>query len=87
MGLVFLLSPVQNPWYLIWVVPYLCFFPWRSWVLLTGLLGFYYLDFYFEYQDMKPLIPWIVWIEFTPFYLAFVYEFWVRGRSHETKPH
>ncbi|MCF8721973.1 DUF2029 domain-containing protein [Nitrospina gracilis] len=81
MGLVFLLSPVQNPWYLMWVVPYLCFFPWRSWLLLTGLVGLYYLDFYFEYQDMKHLIPWVVWIEFTPFYLAFAYEWWRRKQN------
>ncbi|PIP72380.1 MAG: hypothetical protein COW89_06695, partial [Nitrospinae bacterium CG22_combo_CG10-13_8_21_14_all_47_10] len=33
MALVFLLSPVQNPWYLCWVVPFLCVFPQRSWII------------------------------------------------------
>ena len=52
MALVFLLSPVQNPWYLCWVVPFLCVFPHAFVDRLdrTGrlvLLG----DFYFDYQE------------------------------------
>lgn len=74
MGLVFLLSPVQNPWYLSWVVPFMCLFPWRSWLLLTGLVGLYYLDFYFDYQDIPQYSQWIPWVEYTPFYIYFAYE-------------
>lgn len=81
MGLIFLLSPVQNPWYLMWVVPYLCLFPWRSWILLTGLVGLYYLDFYFDYHDMDSYIDWIPLYEYTPFYIAFAYEWWWRKRK------
>ncbi len=69
MVLVFLLSPVQNPWYLCWVVPFLCVFPWRAGILLTGLVGLYYLDFYFDYQDINQYAPWIPWFEYIPFYL------------------
>lgn len=68
LGLVFLLSPVQNPWYLEWIVPFLCFFPRRSWILLTGLVGLYYLSFYFDYQDIKQYKPWLPWFEYLPFY-------------------
>jgi len=75
MALVFLLSPVQNPWYLCWVLPFLCIFPWRSWILLTGLVGLYYLEFYFDYQDMRQYISWIPWFEYTPFYLLLGWEF------------
>jgi alpha-1,6-mannosyltransferase len=74
MGLVFLLSPVQNPWYLCWTVPFLCFFPWRSWIFLTGLMGMYYLDFYFDYQDIGQYSAWIPLFEYTPFYVYFAYE-------------
>ena len=74
MALVFLLSPVQNPWYLCWVLPFLCIFPWRSWILLTGLVGLYYLEFYFDYQDMRQYIPWIPWFEYLPFYLLLAVE-------------
>lgn len=68
MSLVFLLSPVQNPWYLCWTVPFLCFFPMRSFILLTGLVGLYYLDFYFDYQEISHYSPWIPWVEYSPFY-------------------
>jgi hypothetical protein len=74
MALVFLVSPVQNPWYLCWVVPFLCIFPWRAGILLTGLVGLYYLDFYFDYQDINQYAPWIPWFEFIPFYLFLGWE-------------
>lgn len=76
MALVFLLSPVQNPWYLCWVVPFLCIFPWRAGILLTGLVGLYYLDFYFDYQDLNQYAPWIPWFEYVPFYLFLGWEIW-----------
>ncbi len=75
MALVFLLSPVQNPWYLCWVVPFLCVFPARSWIVLTGLVGLYYLDFYFDYQELQPFSLWIPWIEYLPFYFLLALEF------------
>ena len=81
MGLVFLLSPVQNPWYLGWMVPFLCYFPRNSWVLLTGLVGLYYLDFYFDYQNMKQFNPWIVWVEYPPFYLLLAKEVFATRRK------
>lgn len=74
MTLVFLLSPVQNPWYLCWVVPFLCFYKWRSLVLLTGLVGVYYMEFYLDYQDLPQYLPWLPWLEYTPFYLALAWE-------------
>ncbi|VAX26632.1 hypothetical protein MNBD_NITROSPINAE05-1293 [hydrothermal vent metagenome] len=87
MSMVFLLSPVQNPWYLSWVVPFLCLFPWRSWILLTGLMGLYYVDFYFDYQDIGRYSKWIPWFEYTPFYLLFVYELWKhRTKGNKTSP-
>jgi hypothetical protein len=74
MALVFLLSPVQNPWYLCWVVPFLCVFPTRSWIALTGLVGLYYLDFYFDYQEMSAFSTWIPWVEYLPFYFLLALE-------------
>jgi len=86
MGLVFLLSPVQNPWYLSWVVPFMCLFPWRSWILLTGLVGLYYLDFYFDYQDVGQYSRWIPWVEYTPFYLYFAWELWKHRIQEKEAP-
>ncbi len=75
MALVFLLSPVQNPWYLCWVVPFLCIFPHRAWITLTGLVGLYYLDFYFDYQELQTLGTWISWVEYLPFYFLLALQF------------
>jgi hypothetical protein len=47
---IFCLSPCQFPWYYVWLIPFLCFFPSAPWVLLCGLLGLYYLDFWIEYN-------------------------------------
>ena len=81
MALVFLVSPVQNPWYLCWVVPFLCIFPWRAGILLTGLVGLYYLDFYFDYQDINHYAPWIPWFEYIPFYLFLGWELKFKNNS------
>ena len=85
MALVFLLSPVQNPWYLCWLVPFLCIFPWRSGILLTGLVGLYYLDFYWDYQDLKSYAAWTPWLEYTPFYLALAWE-WMKNWRDKYSP-
>jgi len=83
MTLVFILSPVQNPWYLCWVVPFLCFFKWRSLVLLTGLVGLYYMEFYLDYQDLNEYLPWLPWIEYTPFYLLLAWEIRQKSKGSE----
>ncbi len=86
MGLVFLLSPVQNPWYLNWTVPFLCIFPFRSWILLTGLIGLYYMGFYFDYQDKPHLEYYLPWFEYLPFYLLLTYDYLVKKKTEINSP-
>ena len=74
MALMFMVSPVQNPWYLCWTVPFLCLFHSRSLILLTGLVGLYYLDFYFDYQEITKYSAWIPWLEYFPFYVYLIWE-------------
>jgi len=74
MALAFIVSPVQNPWYLCWTVPFLCLFHSRSLILLTGLVGLYYLDFYFDYQEVTKYSVWIPWLEYVPFYVYLTWE-------------
>jgi len=83
LALVFLLSPVQNPWYLTWVVPFLCVFPKKAWILLTGLMGFYYLDFYFDYQEIQQYSRWTPWLEYLPFYALLAWEYF--NSSHNRR--
>ena len=74
LGALFLLSPVGDPWYFVWLAPFLCFFPLRSWILLSGLLGLYYVSFYLMYHGMKATFRWIVWLEYLPFYGLLIQE-------------
>jgi len=76
LGLLFLLSPVANPWYFLWLVPFLCVFPLRSWLLLSGLLGLYYLWFYCLYRGAAETFRWILWLEYLPFYVCWSAEWW-----------
>ena len=36
-GAIILVNPTLYPWYLIWIIPYLCFFHNPAWLLLSGL--------------------------------------------------
>ena len=38
LGSLALLSPTLHPWYVIWVIPFLCIFPNAAWILFTGLI-------------------------------------------------
>ncbi len=80
-GLLLLLSPVGNPWYFIWIVPFVCIFPRRSWLLLSGLLGLYYFAFYFFYRGELETFRWVVWLEYLPFYGLLMWEWWKKRYS------
>ncbi len=80
LGTLFLLSPVGNPWYFLWLMPFLCVFPLRSWLLLSGLLGLYYLWFYFVYRGAAETFRWVLWLEYFPFYSLLVWD-WLKTRE------
>ena len=84
LGTVFLLSPVGNPWYFLWLVPLLCLFPLRSWIVLSGLLGLYYLSFYFIYRGTPGTFRWVIWLEYLPFYSLLVWD-WLKIRENPHK--
>lgn len=86
LGALFLCSPVGDPWYFVWIVPFLCIFPLRSGIMLSGLLGLYYLSFYFMYQKIPETFWWVIWLEYLPCYGLLLWE-WrsVRG-LHASSP-
>ena len=80
----FLLNPVGAPWYFCWVIPFLCFFPYRSLLLLSWLLIFSYLSFAHNFGIIKIgglEIPILNAIEYMPFFLFFIWEFILRKRN------
>jgi alpha-1,6-mannosyltransferase len=62
----YLLSPSQFPWYLIWLQPLLCVRPERGWLLATALVPLYYVSFYFNATDrawmFREIIVWAIWL-------------------------
>jgi hypothetical protein len=86
LGTLFLLSPVGNPWYFLWLMPFLCVFPLRSWLLLSGLLGLYYLWFYFVYHGAAETFRWVLWLEYVPFYGMLIWEWFAARSTDESTP-
>lgn len=68
-GITLLCSPNLFPWYVIWIVPFLCFFPNPAWLLLTSTIALSYsvlidwwtLGVWHQNQELLAL-------EFLPFY-------------------
>jgi len=80
----FLLNPVGEPWYFCWAIPFLCFFPYRSLLLLSWLLVFSYLSFAHDYGTMRVgnlEIPILNAIQYVPFFPFFIWEFVLRKRN------
>lgn len=88
-----LLGPVQNPWYWTWVLPFLPFVRNRCWLLVSGLTFAYYLRFWFnihfEQTNVAPtayagtlFFDFVVpWLEFGPFYILLAASAFLRRRK------
>ena len=76
-GTLFLVSPVGDPWYYGWTMPFLCVFPRRSWILLSGTLMLSYLNFRPDLsftQHTFLTIPILNWIIYFPFFVLLIVE-------------
>ena len=76
-----LFSPTLHPWYLLWILPFLPFFPSPAWLCLSGLVVFSYevLERYVELGVWEEQ-AWVKWVEFAPFYLLLAAVPILRGR-------
>lgn len=80
-AVLFLLSPVQLPWYCLWLLPFLCFYPHPALLLLTTLMPIYFLRFYFDFRGQVEIFDqWIVWCQYLPPLLLII----TRGRFRLT---
>jgi hypothetical protein len=60
-----LVPTTLHPWYLIWILPCLCFYPVWGWLYLSGAVGLSYL----AYTQAYPGVPMgLHLLEFLPFY-------------------
>jgi len=82
-AMLFLISPVGDPWYFCWVLPFLCIFPLRSWIVLSGLLTLSYLNFHSDihFFDQRFFnIPILSLIIYVPFFILMLLEILFRPK-------
>lgn len=80
-GGILLASPNAFPWYFTWLVPYLCFFPKPSWLLmsLTSVLGYAPVVPYAAGQPYRDS-PLLLALEYLPVGALLAYEIWTSKR-------
>jgi hypothetical protein len=66
-----LLSPVTDPWYYGWLMPFAVVFVAPSWLWLSGGMFVYYLYFW---RDPWDYLPWSRPLEYGPFYALLAVE-------------
>lgn len=74
-AVLFLVSPTQFPWYLLWLLPFLSLVPGFALLTLTALLPIYYLKFFFDARGQVDFFHYrLVWLEFGPVWALLAYE-------------
>lgn len=72
-----LLSPVQLPWYFIWIAPFLCVFPYRGLLLMTLTFPLYYA--FFKLTAVGVDEAWLlglVWAMWLPVWIMLAFDWW-----------
>ncbi|MFC1667787.1 glycosyltransferase 87 family protein [Chlamydiota bacterium] len=80
----FLLSPVGDPWYYTWIIPFLCFFPLISGIFLSWLLILSYVTFTRDLGSISIgnyTISTIILVQYIPFYFVFIFEMLLKKRA------
>jgi hypothetical protein len=85
-GTFLILSPTVHPWYLTWIVPFLCFNNNWAWLVLTGTVVFYYFmnhnlfSTLIEYNNewVWQEVHWLKLPEYIPFYGLLIYGWLVK---------
>jgi hypothetical protein len=72
-GLLF--APTLYPWYVAWIVPFLCFYPNRAWIFFTGLVFLSYWVWEVFPAEGEWELPWHLYVlEYLPFYALLLYD-------------
>ncbi len=80
-GTFLILAPTLHPWYLTWIVPFLCFNKNRAWLVLTGTVVCYYFMNHGLFSKMILYnnewvwkeVHWLKLPEYLPFYGLLIY--------------
>lgn len=76
-GAALLLTTTLQPWYLLWMTPFLCFYPNRAWILLTGLVMLsYHVLIRYAAEGIWAESLWVKAAIYTPFYGLLIADGW-----------
>lgn len=79
---VFFLAPTGNPWYYLWIFPFIFFLRLRALIIFSGLVFLYYLDFYFSYRMKDHLFASVRIVEYSLFFVILGVELcWINRQS------
>jgi hypothetical protein len=74
---VLLVPTSMHPWYVLWLVPFLCFRCWPAWLYFSGAVTLSYMS----YVVQPAPIPWWAWLaEYGPLYALLLHSAW-RARA------
>lgn len=63
------LTPTVQPWYLVWIIPFLCLYPNPAWILLSGLAALsYHVLIGFVLTECWHEETWVRFVQYVPFY-------------------
>jgi hypothetical protein len=66
-----------HPWYVVWLIPLLAFYPSPAWLLFSCTVVFSYL----KYGSAEGMMePWILYLEYIPLLLLLLADYLVRQR-------
>ena len=80
-GTFLILSPTLHPWYLTWIIPFLCFNKNRAWLVLTGtVICYYFMNhelfskmIWYNDEWVWKEVHWLKLPEYLPFYILLIY--------------
>lgn len=86
-GTLLLVLPTVHPWYLVILLPFLCFCPWWGWIALSGSVALTWLP-QLEIQRTGQWVewPWVKVMEYTPLFAWLGLLIWQRLRDTPPAP-
>ena len=85
-GTFLVLTPTLHPWYLTWIIPFLCFNKNRAWLVLTGtVICYYFMNhelfskmIWYNNEWVWKEVHWLKLPEYLPFYILLIYGWLVK---------
>ncbi len=85
-GAFLILAPTLHPWYLTWIIPFLCFNKNRAWLVLTGtVICYYFMNhelfsqmIWYNNEWVWKEVHWLKLPEYLPFYILLIYGWLVK---------